>query len=72
MQARCGSSGRPTPTHHLPIELRKGRRPRRPVASQVAGDHKGRPYGGVTRSAVRWADVGIGPYEFLFSWGLHI
>ncbi len=27
-----GSSGRPTPTHRLPIELRRGRRPRRPVA----------------------------------------
>ena len=53
-----GSSGRPTPTRHLPIELRKGRRPRRPVASQVAGDRKGRPYGGGTRSAVRRADVG--------------
>ena len=76
----------------------------------AAGDRKGRPYGGVTRGAVRWADVGsepnaasgrgsevsewprskfpasavrqrrnfghrnriIGPYEFLFSWGLHI
>ncbi len=24
-----GSSGRPTPTHHSPIELRRGRRPRR-------------------------------------------
>ena len=110
VENRFGSSGRPTPTHHLPIELRRGRRPRRPAASQVAGDRKGRPYGGVTRSAVRWADVGsepsaasgsgsevsewprskfpasavrqrrnfghrnriIGPYEFLFSWGLHI
>ena len=39
-----GSSGRPTPTHHLPIELRRGRRPRRPVTSQVAGGRKGRPY----------------------------
>ena len=29
---------------------------------QWAGDRKGRPYGGVTRSAVRRADVGIGPY----------
>ena len=38
----------------------------------AVGDRKGRPYGGVTRSAVRWADVSIGPYEFLFSWGLHI
>ena len=26
-----GSSGRPTPTHHSPIELRRGRRPRRPA-----------------------------------------
>ena len=27
-----------------------------------AGDREGRPYGCVTRSAVRRADVGIGPY----------
>ena len=39
-----GSSGRPTPTHRLPIELRRGRRPRRPVPSQVAGGRKGLPY----------------------------
>ena len=45
VENRFGSSGRPTPTHHLPIELRKGRRPRRPAGSQVAGDRKGRPYG---------------------------
>ena len=51
VENRFGSSGRPTPTHHLPIELRRGRRPRRPAASQVAGDRKGRPYGSVTRSA---------------------
>ena len=40
-----GSSGRPTPTHCLPIELRRGRRPRRPVASQVAGGRKDCPCG---------------------------
>ena len=45
VENRFGSSGRPTPTHYLPIELRKGRRPRRPASSQVAGDRKGRPYG---------------------------
>ena len=28
-----GSSGRPTPTHRLSIELRRGRRPRRPVCT---------------------------------------
>ena len=27
-----------------------------------AGDHKGRPYGGLQEGAVRRADVGIGPY----------
>ena len=27
-----GSSRRPTPTHHSPIELRRGRRPRRPCS----------------------------------------
>ena len=58
-----GSSGRPTPTHHSPIELRRGRRPRRPALPWVryglamthykkcgtnpAGDRKGRPYGGL-------------------------
>ena len=31
VENRFGSSGRPTPTQHLPIELRKGRRPRRPA-----------------------------------------
>ncbi len=31
VENRFGSSGRPTPTHHLPIELRRGRRPRRPA-----------------------------------------
>ena len=30
---------------------------------QWAGDRKGRPYGSVTRSAVRRDDVTIGPYE---------
>ena len=30
---------------------------------QWAGDRKGRPYESVTRSAVKRADVGIGPYE---------
>ena len=29
---------------------------------QWAGDRKGRPYGCVTRGAVRRADVGSGPY----------
>ncbi len=33
MQDRFGSSRRPTPTHRLPIELRRRRRPRRPVAA---------------------------------------
>ena len=58
-----GSSGRPTPTHHSPIELRRGRRPRRPAlpwarcglamthykkcGTNPAGDRKGRPYGGL-------------------------
>ena len=58
-----GSSGRPTPTHHSPIELRRGRRPRRPAlpwarcgltmthykkcGTNPAGDRKGRPYGNV-------------------------
>ena len=31
-----GSSGRPTPTHRLPIDYRRGRRPRRP-ASVIRG-----------------------------------
>ena len=39
-----GSSGRPAPTHRLPIKLRRGRRPRRPVTSQVARSRKGLPY----------------------------
>ena len=30
--------------------------------SPPAGDREGRPYGAVTRGAVRRADVGIGPY----------
>ena len=45
-----GPSGTPAPTEAL-------------QEVQWAGDRKGRPYGGVTRSAVRRADVGIGPYE---------
>ena len=32
------------PTERLPIELRRERRPRRPVPSQVAGGRKGLPY----------------------------
>ena len=38
-----GSSGRPTPTHHSPIELRRGRRPRRPALPRVrcAAGHMG-------------------------------
>ena len=32
VQVRCGSSGRPTPTNRLPIELRRGRRPDAPPA----------------------------------------
>ena len=31
VENRFRSSGRPTPTHRLPIELRRGRRPRRPA-----------------------------------------
>ena len=50
---KCGVSpdGRTeasAPTECLPIEIRRGRRPRRPAS--------------VTRGAVRRADVGIGPY----------
>ena len=74
-----GSSGRPTPTHHLPIELRRGRRPRRPAGSQVAGDRKGRPYGGMkpwsggthgsrpTRHYFVGADAYIGPAAPIFN-----
>ena len=43
-----GSSGRPTPTHRLPIGFRRGRRPRRPAS--------------VTRGAVRRADRVVRPY----------
>ena len=35
---------------------------------QWAGDRKGRPYGCVTRGAVRRDDVGIGPYGWIL-WG---
>ena len=78
VENRCGSSGRPTPTRHLPIELRKGRRPRRPVTSQVAGDRKGRPYGDMkpwgggthgsrpTRHYFVGADAYIGPAAPIF------
>ena len=78
VENRFGSSGRPTPTHHLPIELRKGRRPRRPAGSQVAGDRKGRPYGGMnpwsggthgsrpTRHYFVGADAYIGPAAPIF------
>ena len=50
---KCGISPGGTmwassPTECLPIEFRRGRRPRRPAS--------------VTRSVVRRADVGIGPY----------
>ena len=63
-----GSSGRPTPTHHSPIELRRGRRPRRPAlpwarcglamthykkcGTNPAGDRKGRPYESATKGAM--------------------
>ncbi len=43
-----GSSGRPTPTHRLPIYYRRGRCPHRPVS--------------VTRVAVGRADRGVRPY----------
>ena len=33
---RIGSSGRPTPTHHSPIELRRGRRPRCPACTSLS------------------------------------
>ena len=47
-----GSSGRPTPTHHSPIELRRGRRPRRLAlprarcALAMTGFYKGAVCGG--------------------------
>ena len=47
VQARGGSSRRPTPTHRLPIECRRGRRPRRPAS--------------VTRGAVGRAKNKIAP-----------
>ena len=34
VQARFGPSRTPAPTHRLPIELRRGRRPRRPASPQ--------------------------------------
>ena len=50
-----GSSGRPTPTHRLPIEFRRGRRPRRPAVLRVAGG----AVVGVSQSRLRRA-VGTG------------
>ena len=74
-----GSSGRPTPTHHSPIELRRGRRPRRPAlpwarcglamthykkcGTNPAGDRKGRPYGGLQEVRGRNPPVTAAPCQ---------
>ena len=54
VQAQFGSSRRPTPTHRLPIEFRRGRRPRRPVLPHSMSRFVGRadhspPFWCVTR-----------------------
>ena len=68
-----GSSGRPTPTHHSPIELRRGRRPRRPALPRVrcalamtgfykgavcGGTHGSRPTAGFCRARVLCRECG--------------
>ena len=68
-----GSSGRPTPTHHSPIELRRGRRPRRPALPRArcalamtgfykgavcGGTHGSRPTAGFCRARVLCRECG--------------
>ena len=53
VQVRCGSSGRPTPTNRLPIELRRGRRPDAPNA--VDAEVLPRPARAARRREVRIA-----------------
>ena len=53
-----GSSRRPTPTHHSPIELRRGRRPRRPALPWARCGIGGRPESSAPTEAqqkVQWA-----------------
>ena len=71
-----GSSGRPTPTHHSPIELRRGRRPRRPALPRArcalamtgfykgavcGGTHGPRPTTGFCRARVPCRECGTRP-----------
>ena len=65
-----GSSGRPTPTHRLPIGFRRGRRPRRPasVTRGAVGRRPRRP-ASVTRGAVGRRDTWVPPYTALFCRG---
>ena len=62
VENRFGSSGRPTPTLHSTIELRRGRRPRRPVRISYQVLRRARKNPPVTASPCQPPFLGKGPW----------